>query len=112
MVVSPLVGFGLSYLFMLAVLWAFRKVNAVRANRGFRWAQIASAATMSFGHGTQDAQKTMGVIALTLVVSGHLGAKDGIPLWVILACRRSDRGRARTPAAGGSCARSAGGSSP
>jgi PiT family inorganic phosphate transporter len=85
MVVSPLVGFGLSYLFMLAVLWAFRKVHAVRANRGFRWAQIASAATMSFGHGTQDAQKTMGVIALTLVVSGHLGAKDAIPLWVILA---------------------------
>jgi phosphate/sulfate permease len=85
MVVSPLVGFGLSYLFMLAVLWAFRRVNAVRANRGFRWAQIASAATMSFGHGTQDAQKTMGVIALTLVVSGHLGAKDAIPLWVILA---------------------------
>ena len=48
-------------------------------------AQIVSAATMSFGHGTQDAQKTMGVIALTLVVSGHLGAKDGIPLWVILS---------------------------
>ena len=60
-------------------------MNAVRANRGFRWAQIVSAATMSFGHGTQDAQKTMGVIALTLVVSGHLGPKDGIPLWVILA---------------------------
>ena len=73
MVVSPLIGFGVSYLFMLAMLWAFRRVNAVRANRGFRWAQIASAATMAFGHGTQDAQKTMGVIALTLVVSGHLG---------------------------------------
>ncbi len=85
MVVSPLIGFALSYVFMIAVLWAFRKVNAVRANRGFRWAQIVSAATMSFGHGTQDAQKTMGVIALTLVVSGHLGAKDAIPLWVILA---------------------------
>ena len=85
MVVSPLVGFGLSYLFMLALLWVFRKANAVRANRGFRWAQIASAATMAFGHGTQDAQKTMGVIALTLVVSGHLSAKAGIPLWVILA---------------------------
>ena len=40
---------------------------------------------MAFGHGTQDAQKTMGVIALTLVVSGHLGANEGIPLWVILA---------------------------
>jgi PiT family inorganic phosphate transporter len=85
MIVSPLIGFGLSYLFMLAVLWAFSRSNAVRANRGFRWAQIASAATMAFGHGTQDAQKTMGVIALTLVVSGHLGANEGIPLWVILA---------------------------
>src|SRR5205085_7053823 len=61
------------------------KVNAVRANRGFRWAQIASAATMAFGHGSQDAQKTMGVIALALVVSGHLGSKDPIPLWVILS---------------------------
>jgi phosphate/sulfate permease len=85
MVVSPLVGFVLSYLFMLILLWAFRNVNAVRANRGFRWAQIVSAATMAFGHGTQDAQKTMGVIALTLVVSGHLDASSGIPLWVILA---------------------------
>jgi phosphate/sulfate permease len=85
MVVSPLIGFGLSYLFMLALLWIFRKANAVKANRGFRWGQIISAATMSFGHGTQDAQKTMGVIALTLVVSGHLGPKDGIPLWVILS---------------------------
>ena len=84
MVVSPLVGFGLSYLFMLALLWSFRRANAVKTQRGFRWAQVASAATMSFGHGTQDAQKTMGVIALTLVVSGHLGANDGIPVWVIL----------------------------
>jgi phosphate/sulfate permease len=85
MVISPLIGFGLSYLLMLALLWTFRKANAVRANRGFRWGQIASAATMAFGHGTQDAQKTMGVIALTLVVSGHLGADDPIPLWVILS---------------------------
>jgi PiT family inorganic phosphate transporter len=85
MVVSPLIGFGLSYVFMIAILWLFKRSNAVRANRGFRWAQIASAATMSFGHGTQDAQKTMGVIALTLVVSGHLGAADDIPLWVVLS---------------------------
>jgi phosphate/sulfate permease len=85
MVISPLAGFALSYLFMLAILWGFRKANAVRANRGFRWAQIASAATMAFGHGTQDAQKTMGVIALALVVSGHLDPTAGIPLWVILA---------------------------
>jgi PiT family inorganic phosphate transporter len=85
MVVSPLIGFAASYVFMLIVLWVFRRINAHRAHRGFRWAQIASSATMAYGHGTQDAQKTMGVIALTLVVSGHLGAKDGIPMWVILA---------------------------
>ncbi|HEU5008061.1 MAG TPA: inorganic phosphate transporter, partial [Jatrophihabitantaceae bacterium] len=85
MVVSPLIGFGVSYLFMVALLWIFRSANAVRANRGFRWGQIASAAAMSFGHGTQDAQKTMGVITLTLVVSGHLSPNAGVPLWVILA---------------------------
>jgi PiT family inorganic phosphate transporter len=85
MIASPLVGFGLSYLAMLAILWGFRNVNAVHANRGFRWAQVVSSATMAFGHGTQDAQKTMGVIALTLVVSGHLSPSAGIPTWVILA---------------------------
>jgi PiT family inorganic phosphate transporter len=85
MVLSPLIGFAVAYVLMLAIFWAFRRANAVRANRNFRWAQIVSAAAMSFGHGTQDAQKTMGVIALTLVVSGHLGASDGIPLWVILS---------------------------
>jgi PiT family inorganic phosphate transporter len=85
MVVSPLIGFGLSYLFMLFILWSFRRVNAVRANRGFRWGQIVSAGGMAFGHGTQDAQKTMGVIALTLTISGHLSPSAGIPTWVILA---------------------------
>lgn len=85
MVVSPIVGFALAYAVMVAVLWVFRRSNVVKVNRGFRWAQIASAAVMSFGHGTQDAQKTMGVIALCLVVSGHLGANADIPLWVILS---------------------------
>jgi PiT family inorganic phosphate transporter len=85
MVSSPLAGFVLGYLFMLALLWTFRKANAHKANRGFRWAQIVSAATMAFGHGTQDAQKTMGVIALALTVSGHLGPHAGIPVWVILS---------------------------
>jgi PiT family inorganic phosphate transporter len=84
MVVSPLIGFGIAYILMIALMWAFSRANAVRANRGLKWAQIASSATMAFGHGTQDAQKTMGVIALTLVVSGHLDPKAGIPLWVIL----------------------------
>ncbi|SHG75100.1 inorganic phosphate transporter, PiT family [Jatrophihabitans endophyticus] len=85
MVASPLIGFAVSYLFMVLLLWVFRKANAVRANRNFRWAQIASAATMSFGHGTQDAQKTMGVIFLALTINGDLAKGDDIPFWVIIS---------------------------
>ncbi len=84
MVLSPLVGFGLAYLAMVALLWAFRAAQPGRANRGFRVAQIGSAALMAFGHGTQDAQKTMGVITLALVTSGHLDSFQ-VPLWVVLA---------------------------
>jgi PiT family inorganic phosphate transporter len=85
MVLSPMIGFVGAYLFMLGLLWAFRNTNAVRANRGFRWGQVVSAAAMAFGHGTQDAQKTMGVIALTLFVAGHNDSSSDIPLWVIFA---------------------------
>jgi phosphate/sulfate permease len=84
MVISPLIGFGLAYLAMVGVLWAFRRANPHRANRNFRHAQIGSAALMAFGHGTQDAQKTMGVITLALVTSGHIGSLR-VPLWVIFA---------------------------
>jgi phosphate/sulfate permease len=84
MVLSPVVGFGLAYLAMVGLLWVFRRANPHRVNRNFRHAQIGSAALMAFGHGTQDAQKTMGVITLALVTSGHLGSFR-VPLWVILA---------------------------
>jgi inorganic phosphate transporter, PiT family len=84
MVLSPLVGLVVGYLFMLAVLWTFRSFQVAKANRGFRMAQIGSAALMAFGHGTQDAQKTMGVIALALVTSGHISSFY-VPLWVVLA---------------------------
>ncbi len=84
MVLSPLVGFGLGYLFMLAILWSFRNANVTKANRGFRYAQIVSSATMALGHGLQDAQKTMGIITLALVTSGQIDTFE-VPLWVILA---------------------------
>jgi PiT family inorganic phosphate transporter len=84
MVLSPIIGLLVGYLFMLGVLWTFRKANAGKTTRGFRFAQIGSAAAMSFGHGTQDAQKTMGIITLALVTSGHL-ATFVVPIWVILA---------------------------
>ncbi|MGH3320331.1 MAG: inorganic phosphate transporter [Streptosporangiaceae bacterium] len=84
MVASPIIGLGLGYLVMLAILWAFRGAQPGRAGRWFRRAQTVSAAALSFAHGNQDAQKTMGVITLALVASGHL-ASFHVPLWVVFA---------------------------
>ena len=84
MVLSPLVGFVLAYVLMLAVLWIFRNAAPGRTQRRFRVAQTVSAAAMALGHGLQDAQKTMGVIVLALVAAGwHTGSE--IPLWVKIA---------------------------
>jgi phosphate/sulfate permease len=84
MVLSPLVGFGLGYLFMLAILWTFRSTNVSKANRGFRYAQIVSSGTMALGHGMQDAQKTMGIITLALFTAGEIDTFE-VPLWVVFA---------------------------
>ncbi|MGH8775014.1 MAG: inorganic phosphate transporter [Jiangellaceae bacterium] len=83
MVVSPLVGFLLAYTLMTAIQWAFRRRNPGRVNRGFRIAQTLSAAAMALGHGLQDAQKTMGVITLALVVGGYQSGFD-VQWWVIV----------------------------
>jgi phosphate/sulfate permease len=85
MVVSPLVGFGLAFVVMIALLWTFRRANPREANVGFKMGQWASSAAMAFGHGLQDAQKTMGVITLALVVTHHLTV-FAVPLWVKLSC--------------------------
>jgi inorganic phosphate transporter, PiT family len=84
MVFSPVVGFVLGYLVMLALLWSFRKGHPGRLNRVFRVLQSVSAFAMSIGHGTQDAAKTIGVVGLALVTGGYLGAKAPIPVWVYL----------------------------
>jgi PiT family inorganic phosphate transporter len=84
MLLSPLVGFALAFLVMLAILWIFRHRNAGRVTRGFRLAQTVSASAMALGHGLQDAQKTMGVIFLVLITSGYLAPDtQELPLWVI-----------------------------
>lgn len=85
MVLSPLLGFGIAYLVMVGLLWWFRNAAPSRVNRGFRAGQALSAAAMAFGHGLQDAQKTMGVIVLALVVAGQHDGIAGVPLWVKLA---------------------------
>jgi PiT family inorganic phosphate transporter len=83
MVVSPLVGFAVAYLFMLAILWTLRHRNPGKVNRGFKFAQTFSASAIALGHGLQDAQKTMGVIFLALVTAGYVDKSDGLPWWVI-----------------------------
>jgi PiT family inorganic phosphate transporter len=84
MVLSPTVGFLGAAFLMLAILWIFRRANPGRVTRGFRLAQSLSAAAMALGHGLQDAQKTMGVIFLALLTSGHVSPGDSIPIWVIV----------------------------
>ena len=84
MAVSPLIGLILGYVSMLVILRLFRRWRPQRVNRDFRQAQFLSTAAMSYSHGTQDAQKTMGVITLALLASGHLRAFH-VPVWVILA---------------------------
>ena len=85
MIASPLVGFTLAFLLMLAIMWIFRRRNPHRTNRGFRFAQTVSAAAMALGHGLQDAQKTMGVIFLALLTGGYVSATDPLPVWVIVS---------------------------
>ncbi|TCC43871.1 inorganic phosphate transporter [Kribbella capetownensis] len=85
MVLSPAVGFLGAFVLMLAILWLFRRSNPGKVTRGFRLAQSLSAAAVALGHGLQDAQKTMGVIFLALLTTGHVNESDGIPLWVKLS---------------------------
>ncbi|CAB4654123.1 unannotated protein [freshwater metagenome] len=84
MVISPIVGLSLAFLLTLALQWIFRNSKKSVAGKGFRVGQVVAAGSMSLGHGLQDAQKTMGVITLALVVGGfHSG--DSIPVWVKVA---------------------------
>lgn len=86
LVASPIIGFIGAYLLMLLLYWVFQAVHPRPANQGFRVAQILSAAYVSFSHGTNDAQKTMGIITLALISSHYLSASSfNVPIWVIVA---------------------------
>ncbi|MEV4437768.1 inorganic phosphate transporter [Streptomyces sp. NPDC049577] len=86
MFLSPLVGLVLGYLVMVAIMWMFRRTNPHKAKRGFRIAQTVSAAGMALGHGLQDAQKTMGIVVMALVIGDVQGKDEAIPIWVKIAC--------------------------
>jgi PiT family inorganic phosphate transporter len=83
-VVSPVVGFALGFGFMIAVVWLARRATPSRVDRTFRRLQLGSAALYSLGHGTNDAQKTMGIIAAVLFANGYLGPTFSVPYWVVL----------------------------
>jgi PiT family inorganic phosphate transporter len=85
MIVSPIIGLVVGYLVMLAVLWIFRRSNPHKAKRGFRIAQTVSAAAMALGHGLQDAQKTMGIVVMSLTIA-DVQQGSGIPIWVKFVC--------------------------
>ena len=85
-VLSPVIGLVLGLLMMILVLNISRYSTVSGSDRLFRKLQLASSAIYSMGHGTNDAQKTMGIIAIILYSQGYLGPTFYIPLWVIISC--------------------------
>ena len=85
-VIAPLFGTVLGYLFMVAVYWICRRRTPQRVDRWFRRLQLISAAAYSLGHGTNDAQKTMGIITVLLYSTGYLKGDFHVPFWVVLIC--------------------------
>ena len=83
-VFAPMMGMGLGLLISVVSLWLFRGFSPARVDRWFRRLQLVSAALYSLGHGTNDAQKTMGIIAGVLFTAGYLSTFE-IPFWVIMA---------------------------
>lgn len=86
---SPVLGFGTALVMMISTYWIVRRVRPYTINKAFRKLQLVSSGLMAFSHGTNDAQKTMGVIALALVQyhgTWDPAAKFPIPFWVVIAC--------------------------
>tara|TARA_Y100000310_G_scaffold107162_2_gene105609 strand:+ start:10437 stop:11438 length:1002 start_codon:yes stop_codon:yes gene_type:complete len=83
-VVAPILGLIGGFLFFTLIMWVFRKSDPIRINKWFRRLQLISATSYSITHGANDAQKTMGLIALLLFTSGFLGEEFFVPFWVII----------------------------
>src|SRR5687768_15845022 len=86
-VVSPAMGFILALTLVLIVSWLFLKASPSTADSTFRKLQFVSASLYSLGHGGNDAQKTMGIIAVLLYSHGKLGAEFHVPFWVVITCQ-------------------------
>jgi inorganic phosphate transporter, PiT family len=86
-VLSPLLGFFLALLLVLIVSWTFRRASPRGVEGAFQWMQFASASLISLGHGGNDAQKTMGIIAVLLYSQGRLDGEFHVPFWVVITCQ-------------------------
>jgi PiT family inorganic phosphate transporter len=86
-VLSPLLGFALALLLVLIVSWSFRRASPRAVEGSFQWLQFASASLISLGHGGNDAQKTMGIIAVLLFSQGRLDGEFHVPFWVVITCQ-------------------------
>ncbi len=86
-VLSPLIGLCLAGLLIIITSWASVRATPFAADRRFRVLQFISSSMFSLGHGGNDAQKTMGIIAVLLYSQGHLGGEFHVPFWVIIACQ-------------------------
>jgi len=84
---APILGMATAIILMVLVAWGFRRVAANRSDRIFRRTQLFTSALYSLGHGGNDAQKTMGVIAVLLYSQGMLQGEFSVPFWVVLSCQ-------------------------
>ena len=83
---SPMIGLAVSMLIMLVTSWAFVRATSRTAEGAFKKLHLLSSAAYSLGHGANDAQKTMGIIAVLLYSQGLLGSEFSVPGWVVLSC--------------------------
>jgi inorganic phosphate transporter, PiT family len=84
-VLSPVIGLFLGYLLMILTMLVFRRTSPMKVDHLFRGMQLLSSAVFSIGHGSNDAQKTMGIISILLYSTGRIGTEFHVPFWVIIA---------------------------
>ena len=83
---SPMIGFMIAMLLMLATSWLFKPVQPRKAEGVFKVFHLMSSAAYSISHGANDAQKSMGIIAVLLYSTGYLGGEFSVPEWVVISC--------------------------
>jgi PiT family inorganic phosphate transporter len=86
LLISPILAFGVGFIIYSIFKVVFKNFNLTKTNRNFRYLQVATAALQSFSHGTNDAQKAMGIITMALIANGYLGSNGDVPFWVQLSC--------------------------